>query len=61
MKNIKCAFCDGVASEKTEKIQISWLITINQYYYKCGKCSQEFTTNEMDDKTLSQFLNNRDK
>lgn len=53
---IDCSFCDGKATECVEKRDFTYkgkVLNIEQHYYKCGNCGEEFTTNELDDKSLS--------
>jgi YgiT-type zinc finger domain-containing protein len=53
-----CSFCDGKAVECIEKRDFAYkgeVINIDQHYYKCNNCGEEFTTDKLDDKTLSNL------
>ena len=59
-KIIECTFCDGEAKLQHEKKDISYRkedFCINQYYYKCEKCGEEFTTDKVDENALLQVHN----
>jgi YgiT-type zinc finger domain-containing protein len=53
---IDCGLCDGKAVECIEKRDFTYKgesLNIEQHYYKCNSCGEEFTTDKLDDKTLS--------
>lgn len=55
--NKKCTFCDGTASLIEDIILSEYkgeIHSIIQYFYKCDTCKDEFTTNEVDEKTIRQ-------
>ncbi len=55
---INCSFCDGKATECIEKRDFTYkgeVVNVEQHYYKCNSCSEEFTTDEVDDKTISNL------
>ncbi len=59
-KNMECAYCDGIAELKTEKKEIEFRkekFAIHQLFYRCLKCGEEFTTNEVDLLTTEQIYN----
>jgi uncharacterized phage-associated protein len=59
-KNLECTYCDGNAKLSVEKKDISYrkeVFCIDQYFYKCEKCEEEFTTDEADDRSLIQLHN----
>lgn len=55
---IPCGLCDGDATLKSDIKPFNYkgeiFNNIQQYFYKCNSCSEEFTTNEVDDLTLKQ-------
>jgi hypothetical protein len=61
MKKIdECPFCEGQAILETQKRDLVYRkesFCINQYYYKCAKCKEEYTTNEADEVSLLQAQN----
>ena len=53
---IDCSFCDGKATHCIEKRDFTYkgeVLNIEQHYWKCDLCKEEFTTDYVDDKTLS--------
>ena len=53
----ECGLCkNGKAIECVEKRDFTYkgeVLNIEQHYYKCDSCGEEFTTDDVDDKTLS--------
>ena len=52
---IDCGFCNGKANEILEKRDFTYkgeVINIEQHFYKCNSCGEEFTTDKVDDKTI---------
>ncbi len=59
-KTIDCAFCDGIAILKGKHNSISFRkeqFEITEHFFKCSKCSREFTTTETDTLSLLQVHN----
>lgn len=51
-----CPFCDGTAVHTIEQGTLDYRgvsFTIDQHFFKCNKCGEQFTTNELDDMTLT--------
>jgi putative zinc finger/helix-turn-helix YgiT family protein len=58
--NRDCPFCDKRASLKSTVVEKEFkkeIFTINEFYYKCDTCSEEFTTEKTDEITLNQIYN----
>jgi putative zinc finger/helix-turn-helix YgiT family protein len=58
--NRDCPFCDKRASLKSTVVEKEFkkeVFTINEFYYKCDTCSEEFTTEKTDEITLNQIYN----
>jgi hypothetical protein len=55
---ISCGLCDGEALLQSDTQSFNYkgetFNNIQQYFYKCNSCSEEFTTDEVDDLTLKQ-------
>jgi len=59
-KQMECPLCDGFADltiKKDEFLLRKEKFMINQHFYKCQKCGEEFTTSEMDSLNLNQVYN----
>jgi putative zinc finger/helix-turn-helix YgiT family protein len=59
-KQMECPLCDGMADitiKKNEFILRKEKFMINEHFYKCHKCGEEFTTNEIDKLNLNQVFN----
>jgi putative zinc finger/helix-turn-helix YgiT family protein len=59
-EKVDCSYCDGTAELRTEKKEIEFRkerFTIHQLFYRCPKCGEEFTTNEVDFLTTEQIYN----
>ena len=58
MKNkIECPFCDGYANLEREPKILTYRnepYKIMQHFYRCEKCKEEFTTDEVDEFSLRQ-------
>lgn len=55
---MECPFCDGRATIKKRLRQMKYKcgkFTVNAEYYKCDKCNEEFTTTELDTKTINKL------
>lgn len=55
---MECPYCDGKAAIKIELKKLEYrkeTFCVNHYFYKCEKCENEFTTREIDEKTLTQL------
>jgi putative zinc finger/helix-turn-helix YgiT family protein len=61
MKKItECTFCDGDAKIHSEQTEVAYkkeMFCVNQYFYKCELCGEEFTTDEVDDISMLQVYN----
>lgn len=54
---IDCAYCSGKAKLHRVEKAIEYKkeeFSVIQHYYKCNKCSEEFTTDEIDSITINQ-------
>jgi len=54
---LECPYCDGTAvlrEQQRELVYRKEQFKAVEYFYKCGKCSEEFTTTESDEATLLQ-------
>lgn len=55
---LPCGLCDGNATLKSDIQTFNYkgetFNNIEQFFYKCNSCGEEFTTNEVDDLTLKQ-------
>ncbi len=59
-EKIECPYCDGQAKLEREGKLLTYRkeqFTVVAHYYKCNKCSEEFTTTESDTITLLQVHN----
>ncbi|HJU45372.1 MAG TPA: type II TA system antitoxin MqsA family protein [Chitinophagaceae bacterium] len=59
-QRIECPYCDGIAVLSKEVKEVSYRrdnFRIIAHYYKCEKCSEEFTTTEADAIGLTQVYN----
>jgi putative zinc finger/helix-turn-helix YgiT family protein len=59
-QRIECPFCDDVANLHKEHKELSYrkdTFKIIAHFYKCEKCSEEFTTTEADTISLAQVHN----
>ncbi len=57
---MKCPFCDGIADLKIEPIKITFRkedFNIQKQFYKCNKCKEQFTTDELDEVNINQVYN----
>jgi hypothetical protein len=57
---MNCAYCNGKAEliiKKTKKIFRKEEFEIFEHFYKCQKCSKEFTTDEIDNLDINQVYN----
>ena len=57
---IECPYCDGIAvlqRQQRELVYRKEQFKVVEYFYKCEKCSEEFTTTETDTVTLLQAHN----
>lgn len=57
---IECPYCDGFAvlqKQQRELVYRKEQFKVVEYFYKCEKCSEEFTTTESDTVTLLQAHN----
>src|ERR1035437_9172106 len=55
-----CAYCNGNAELKIEETKKTFRkeeFKIFEHYYKCQKCSKEFTTDEIDMLDINQVYN----
>src|SRR4051812_14838163 len=60
IKTTACTFCDSIAELRSEIRQVSYRkedFTINELYYVCPACNEEFTTNEIDSISIAQVHN----
>lgn len=66
-ESMPCPFCDGTTMLCADPNTITYKgisYNVTAYFFKCGKCREEFTTNESDTKTLAQvpgFVENAEK
>ena len=64
MKTIQCGICNDIAELQ---IQIKTRqfrgedFTINEHYYKCRKCKEEFTTTGLDELNIMQVYDKYNK
>ena len=59
-QKIECPYCDGIANLKKEAKELKYrkeVFKIVAHFYKCEKCSEEFTTTETDTISLMQAHN----
>ena len=59
-QKIECPYCDGHANLQKEARELTYrkdVFKIVAHYYKCEKCSEEFTTTETDTISLKQAHN----
>lgn len=59
-QKIECPYCDGHANLQKEARELTYrkdVFKIVAHYYKCDKCSEEFTTTETDTISLMQAYN----
>jgi transcriptional regulator with XRE-family HTH domain/DNA-directed RNA polymerase subunit RPC12/RpoP len=59
-QNIECPYCDGIAHLQKEAKELNFrkdVFKIVAHFYKCEKCSKEFTTTEADTISLMQAHN----
>lgn len=57
---MECAFCDGDAKLQIEDAKIVYrkeAFKIHKSFYKCAKCKEQFTTNELDEVNINQVYN----
>ncbi|MEK6552533.1 MAG: type II toxin-antitoxin system antitoxin SocA domain-containing protein [Bacteroidota bacterium] len=57
---MKCPFCDGIADLKIEPIKITFRkedFNIIKQFYKCNKCKEQFTTDDLDEVNINQVYN----
>lgn len=57
---MECPICNGTLIEQEEPVEITYKkikYNIIQYFSKCNKCEEEFTSLEEDEKTLNQIPN----
>jgi len=53
----KCHFCDGRSFITIEQRDFRYKgegFNVNQYFYKCQECGEEYTTDELDSETMRQ-------
>lgn len=60
--SIVCPVCSSleISALQQEEMPVVYngkSYTIQQYFYKCPKCGDEYTTTETDEETLSQIPN----
>ena len=58
IEEIDCPFCSGKAHLKKENREYDYKgkkVTAETYFYKCNNCTEEFTTTELDTKTLENI------
>ena len=58
--NTDCPFCDKRVSLKSTVVEKAFkkeFFTINEIYYKCDSCGEEFTTEKTDEVTVNQVYN----
>lgn len=59
-QKIECPYCDGTANLHKEAKELTYrkdVFKIVTHFYKCEKCSEEFTTTEADNISLMQAHN----
>ena len=57
---MNCAYCNGKADLKIQKSKTKFRneeFEIFEHFYKCQKCSKEFTTDEIDNVDVNQVYN----
>lgn len=57
---MKCPFCDGIAVLHFEPAKITFRkedFSIQKQFYKCNKCKERFTTDELDEVNINQVYN----
>jgi putative zinc finger/helix-turn-helix YgiT family protein len=59
-KIIECPMCDGNAELQSEKKNRTFRkeeFEITEFFYRCNKCGEEFTTTEIDEVNIAQVFN----
>jgi len=57
---MECPYCDGHAKLKSSKRETLFRkesFIVNEYYYKCDNCNNEFSTTDIDTITMCQLYN----
>ncbi len=57
---MKCALCNGdekLVRKYQERTFRKEVIKINEHYYKCDKCKEEYTTTKIDNLNIAQIYN----
>jgi DNA-directed RNA polymerase subunit RPC12/RpoP len=62
--SIECPLCDGMGILTTRNCDFQYrgeLVNIEQMFYKCNCCGEEYTTDEVDDVSLKRIYEKYDE